>query len=77
MKKMDKEHLKYLKQLEVRISRLEDNNVLFMLERQINQLITDTNKLTKQMNDSINKSYQALINLTLQFEIFKTIVSNR
>lgn len=75
---MDTEQvLSYLKNVEKRIGDLENHNVLFMLERQINKLVTETQTLVNQINKHLNENSQQINNFTIQLEVLKYYVSSK
>lgn len=64
----DEQILDYLKQLEDRVSKLEDNNLILQLEKNIKQFINKVVPIITEYNNN-------LINLTIQLEILKYHIS--
>ena len=64
----DEQTLDYLKQLEDRIRKLEDNNLILQLEKNIKQFINKVVPIITEYNNN-------LINLTIQLEILKYHIS--
>lgn len=64
----DEQTLNYLKQLEDRVSKLEDNNLILQLEKNIKQFINKIVPIITEYNNN-------LINLTIQLEILKYHIS--
>lgn len=60
--------LDYLKQLEDRVSKLEDNNLILQLEKNIKQFINEAVPIITEYNNN-------LINLTIQLEVLKYHIS--